>query len=226
MGGTGRMDASAERHRLAGSAATATAICRLSLREQGAGPRPVSAQVPAAAGLRGAPGEVRRHEAHIGCSLAPTAAGPPTRIQADWVSPNQQKTLRYWFVKLPKISIDFAVMEKRHAAWTWPRRTRLQGPLAEDGRTGPSASMSIRLPWLPRVVAAPLPRGGRFAAWWCPAAAKRRVPARARRACGEHQMRGGLQRGRTGRLPLPDPSGLSEPSTMPSHSPPFRRWPV
>ncbi len=42
----------------------------------------------------------------------PEAAGPLTRIQADWGSPNQQKTLRDWFVKLPKISIDFAVMEK------------------------------------------------------------------------------------------------------------------
>ncbi len=191
------MDASAERHRLAGSAARATTICCLSLRNQGAGPRPLSAQVPTAAGLRGAPGEVRRHAAHIGCSLAPTAAGPPTRPP-----------------------------EKRHAAWTWPRQTQLQEPLAEDGRTGPSAWMSIRLPLLPRVVAAPLPRGGLFAAWRCPAAATRRVPARARRACGEHQTRGGLQRGRTGRLLLPDPYGLSEPSTVPSHSPPFRRWPV
>jgi mannose-1-phosphate guanylyltransferase len=34
------------------------------------------------------------------------------RIGADWDSPNQQKTLQDWFVKLPKISIDFAVMEK------------------------------------------------------------------------------------------------------------------
>jgi mannose-1-phosphate guanylyltransferase len=34
------------------------------------------------------------------------------RIGVDWGSPNQQKTLQDWFVKLPKISIDFAVMEK------------------------------------------------------------------------------------------------------------------
>jgi mannose-1-phosphate guanylyltransferase len=40
------------------------------------------------------------------------AAEPLARIQADWDSPNQQQTLREWFVKLPKISIDYAVMEK------------------------------------------------------------------------------------------------------------------
>ncbi|HUU17538.1 MAG TPA: sugar phosphate nucleotidyltransferase [Sedimentisphaerales bacterium] len=42
----------------------------------------------------------------------PEATEPLARIQADWGSPNQQQTLRDWFVKLPKISIDFAVMEK------------------------------------------------------------------------------------------------------------------
>ncbi len=42
----------------------------------------------------------------------PEATEPLARIQADWGSPNQQKTLQEWFVKLPKISIDFAVMEK------------------------------------------------------------------------------------------------------------------
>lgn len=42
----------------------------------------------------------------------PEVAEPLARIQADWGSPNQQQTLRDWFVKLPKISIDFAVMEK------------------------------------------------------------------------------------------------------------------
>jgi mannose-1-phosphate guanylyltransferase len=42
----------------------------------------------------------------------PEAAKPLRRIQADWDSPNQQKTLQEWFVKLPKISIDYAVMEK------------------------------------------------------------------------------------------------------------------
>ncbi|NQT03834.1 MAG: mannose-1-phosphate guanylyltransferase [Planctomycetes bacterium] len=42
----------------------------------------------------------------------PEAAEPLARIQADWGGPNQQQTLQDWFVKLPKISIDFAVMEK------------------------------------------------------------------------------------------------------------------
>jgi mannose-1-phosphate guanylyltransferase len=42
----------------------------------------------------------------------PEATEPLSRIQADWDSPSQQQTLRNWFVKLPKISIDYAVMEK------------------------------------------------------------------------------------------------------------------
>jgi mannose-1-phosphate guanylyltransferase len=42
----------------------------------------------------------------------PQASEPLRKIGADWDSPNQQKTLQDWFVKLPKISIDFAVMEK------------------------------------------------------------------------------------------------------------------
>jgi len=42
----------------------------------------------------------------------PEAIEPLARIQADWGSPNQQQTLQDWFVKLPKISIDYAVMEK------------------------------------------------------------------------------------------------------------------
>ncbi len=42
----------------------------------------------------------------------PEATEPLAKIQADWGSPNQQQTLQDWFVKLPKISIDFAVMEK------------------------------------------------------------------------------------------------------------------
>ena len=42
----------------------------------------------------------------------PEVTEPLARIQADWDSPNQQQTLKEWFVKLPKISIDFAVMEK------------------------------------------------------------------------------------------------------------------
>ncbi|GAH40554.1 unnamed protein product, partial [marine sediment metagenome] len=42
----------------------------------------------------------------------PEAAEPLHKIQADWDSPNQQRALQEWFVKLPKISIDYAVMEK------------------------------------------------------------------------------------------------------------------
>ncbi|MBC8217401.1 MAG: mannose-1-phosphate guanylyltransferase [Planctomycetes bacterium] len=42
----------------------------------------------------------------------PEATEPLARIQADWDSPNQQQTLQEWFLKLPKISIDYAVMEK------------------------------------------------------------------------------------------------------------------
>ncbi|MHC4145785.1 MAG: mannose-1-phosphate guanylyltransferase [Planctomycetota bacterium] len=42
----------------------------------------------------------------------PAATEPLARIQADWDGPNQQQSLREWFVKLPKISIDYAVMEK------------------------------------------------------------------------------------------------------------------
>ena len=42
----------------------------------------------------------------------PEATEPLKKIQADWDGPNQQQTLRKWFPKLPKISIDYAVMEK------------------------------------------------------------------------------------------------------------------
>jgi mannose-1-phosphate guanylyltransferase len=42
----------------------------------------------------------------------PEATEPLTRIGVDWDTPNQEKTLRDCFIKLPKISIDFAVMEK------------------------------------------------------------------------------------------------------------------
>ena len=42
----------------------------------------------------------------------PEATEPLARIQADWDSPNQQQTLQEWFPKLPRISIDYAVMEK------------------------------------------------------------------------------------------------------------------
>jgi mannose-1-phosphate guanylyltransferase len=42
----------------------------------------------------------------------PEATEPLSKIQAAWDSPNQQQVLKDWFVKLPKISIDYAVMEK------------------------------------------------------------------------------------------------------------------
>jgi mannose-1-phosphate guanylyltransferase len=42
----------------------------------------------------------------------PEATEPLAKIQAAWDSPNQQQMLHEYFVKLPKISIDYAVMEK------------------------------------------------------------------------------------------------------------------
>ena len=42
----------------------------------------------------------------------PECAEPLNAIQLDWGGPQQQQTLQEWFPKLPKISIDFAVMEK------------------------------------------------------------------------------------------------------------------
>lgn len=42
----------------------------------------------------------------------PECAEPLNAIKSDWGKPEQQQTLQEWFVKLPKISIDFAVMEK------------------------------------------------------------------------------------------------------------------
>jgi mannose-1-phosphate guanylyltransferase len=42
----------------------------------------------------------------------PESTKPLHRIKAAWDSPNQNAVLNEWFPKLPKISIDFAVMEK------------------------------------------------------------------------------------------------------------------
>jgi len=42
----------------------------------------------------------------------PEASEPLAKIRAAWDSPIQQQTLQEWFVKLPIISIDYAVMEK------------------------------------------------------------------------------------------------------------------
>ena len=44
--------------------------------------------------------------------LLPETAEPFQGIRAAWDSPNQQYALQEWFPKLPKISIDYAVMEK------------------------------------------------------------------------------------------------------------------
>jgi len=42
----------------------------------------------------------------------PQATEPFHKIKSAWDSPGQQQVLKEWFVKLPKISIDYAVMEK------------------------------------------------------------------------------------------------------------------
>ena len=42
----------------------------------------------------------------------PEVKKPLAKIRESWHSPEQQEVLKEWFVKLPKISIDFAVMEK------------------------------------------------------------------------------------------------------------------
>lgn len=44
-------------------------------------------------------------------NFLPESVEPLQRIKADWNSSNQKQTLYEWFVKLPKISIDYAVME-------------------------------------------------------------------------------------------------------------------
>ncbi|MDD5063300.1 MAG: sugar phosphate nucleotidyltransferase [Phycisphaerae bacterium] len=42
----------------------------------------------------------------------PETAEPLRKIKASWDGPNQQSAINEWFPKLPKISIDYAVMEK------------------------------------------------------------------------------------------------------------------
>lgn len=42
----------------------------------------------------------------------PACVEPLRMIQAGWDGPNQTEVLKEWFLKMPKISIDFAVMEK------------------------------------------------------------------------------------------------------------------
>ena len=46
----------------------------------------------------------------------PQSAEPLAKIKADWDGPNQRQALQEWFPKLPKISIDYAVMEKSEDA--------------------------------------------------------------------------------------------------------------
>ena len=41
----------------------------------------------------------------------PASVEPFNRIRAAWDGPNQDQTLKEWFLKVPKISIDYAVME-------------------------------------------------------------------------------------------------------------------
>ena len=43
----------------------------------------------------------------------PESIEPLSKIKDDWDSPAQQQTLQEWFPKLPQISIDFAVMNKK-----------------------------------------------------------------------------------------------------------------
>ncbi|MHC4881932.1 MAG: mannose-1-phosphate guanylyltransferase [Planctomycetota bacterium] len=45
-------------------------------------------------------------------NFLPDAVEPLRNIQADWGSLDQQQTLQDWFPKLPKISIDYGIMEK------------------------------------------------------------------------------------------------------------------
>lgn len=45
-------------------------------------------------------------------NFLPEAAEPLRQIQISWDGPNQQSAINEWFPKLPKISIDYAVMEK------------------------------------------------------------------------------------------------------------------
>ncbi len=42
----------------------------------------------------------------------PAATEPLAKIKAQWTGRNRQHALKQWFVKMPKISIDYAVMEK------------------------------------------------------------------------------------------------------------------
>jgi mannose-1-phosphate guanylyltransferase len=47
----------------------------------------------------------------------PAAVEPLRRIQAAWDGPKQEETLNEWFLKMPKISIDYAVMERASSVY-------------------------------------------------------------------------------------------------------------
>ncbi len=47
----------------------------------------------------------------------PESIGPLDRIASAWGTPDQDIVLKEWFVRLPKISIDFAVMEKAQSVY-------------------------------------------------------------------------------------------------------------
>lgn len=50
----------------------------------------------------------------------PECIEPLRKIQADWGGSSQQITLREWFPRLPKISIDYAVLEKAKDVYAIP----------------------------------------------------------------------------------------------------------
>jgi len=50
----------------------------------------------------------------------PACVEPLQKIQLEWGGPDQQQTLVEWFPKLPKISIDYAVMEKAEKVYSIP----------------------------------------------------------------------------------------------------------
>ncbi|MEN8126545.1 MAG: mannose-1-phosphate guanylyltransferase [Planctomycetota bacterium] len=50
-------------------------------------------------------------------NFLPESVEPLKNIQTDWGTEDQQQTLQEWFSRLPKISIDYAVMEKADAVY-------------------------------------------------------------------------------------------------------------
>lgn len=54
----------------------------------------------------------------------PACWEPLQKIQLDWGGPEQRQTVYEWFPKLPRISIDFAVMEKADSVYGIPLECR------------------------------------------------------------------------------------------------------